>query len=410
MNPSGINLIWLTPEFPSNINDTKGVYLYRTVKELSKLYKITVICLYPAAPPIFEMLRYWKDWKSIYKAWKLNYYKNDLNLESSKNLKIIYLRYYRFPRSYFHHIEGWFAYLQGRKIISNEIESNSIIHANWIFPAGTFAKIISKKFKVPFLVSLMGSDVKRLVKDSIFWKNAKQLLLNANKVAAVTNDLFEQCKLLDIYIKENNKVLIDNIYESEKFTIKDRNETRKLLCLRNDRKYIFFAGGLIPVKNVHVLIEAFSQLLKNKINVSLLIAGAGAEEGNLKRLIDNLDIQNSVSFLGVLNSEKLISYYNASDIFCLPSKSEGLPNVAVESLFCGTPVVASSVGGIPTIIHEGKNGYLVEPNIPSELAEKLLIGLETNWKRDEIRKSISHLSKENVIKKYSQLYLSIAEN
>ncbi len=72
-----MNIIWLTPEFPSGKDNIKGIYIYRTVRELAKFYNVTVICLYPSAPPILEMLKYWKDRKKIYSDWKLNYGNNE---------------------------------------------------------------------------------------------------------------------------------------------------------------------------------------------------------------------------------------------------------------------------------------------------------------------------------------------
>lgn len=404
-----MNLIWLTPEFPSSKSNTKGIYIYRTVKELSKYYNVYVICLYPASPPIIEMLKYWKDWKKIYNDWKSNYPKSSDAPADFEDGKIIYLRYYRLPRGKFHHMEGWFAYLQAKKYLKNIIKKPAVIHANWIFPAGTMAKIISKKFNVPFIVSLMGSDVNRLVEGSTFWKSAKNILGRANKVTSVAQDLFEQCKNKNIPLDKSRTELIDNIYEAEKFIIKEKLEVRKILNIGEDTKIIFFAGGLIPLKNVDVLIKATAQLLKENNKIYLYLAGSGIEEGNLKRLVEKENIEDKVTFLGSLEAEDLINYYNAADVFSLQSKSEGLPNVIVESFFCGTPVVATDVGGISTIVKDGINGFLVEPNSVADLKNKLNRALNNSWNRKEIRKSISHLYPENVIKKYHKIYNSLVE-
>lgn len=405
-----MHIIWLTPEFPSNKENTKGVYIFRTVTELSKYYRITVVSLYPAAPPIFEMLRYPKDWKRIHSDWKKNY--NEIENTTSPNaaLKIIYLRYFRLPRSYFHNIEGWFAYFQLKKQLPQLLKKDSILHANWIFPAGTLAKIISKKYKVPFLISLLGSDINRLVEGTVFWKSARRLLLNANKVTAVTNELFEACTQKNIIIKPENKIQIDNIYESEIFKIFDKNEIRNELSINQSEKIIFFAGGLVPVKNVDVLINAFENIYKKFSNIKLLIAGNGSEEGLLKRLVQTKSLNDKIKFVGNLNTGNLVKYYNAADVFCLPSKNEGLPNVIVESFFCGTPVVASRVGGIPTIVQNELNGFLAEPNSIDDLALNLEKGLLFNWNREEIRKSISNLMPEKVLIKYKNLYESMIGN
>ncbi len=294
-------------------------------------------------------------------------------------------------------------------ILSKNVTSNTIVHANWIFPAGTMARIISKKYKIPFIISLMGSDVNRLLKGTSSWKSARTLLLKANRVTAVTDDLFKKCASLNINIEQAKKTLIDNIYDTRNFIIKDRKHVKNLLGLEDRDKILFFAGGLIPVKNVNVLIEAFSHVVKTNYNLSLFIAGSGSEEGNLKRLVLENNIRENVKFLGPLVSEDLINYYNAADLFCLPSKSEGLPNVIVEALFCGTPVVASSVGGIPTIIKPGENGFLVEPNSVYELADKINEGLCINWDRNKIRDSISQFAPDNVLTKYKLLYNSLMD-
>ena len=315
------------------------------------------------------MLKYWSDWKSIYHDWKYNYPKNSIAPEELKD-QIIYLRYYRLPRGIFKHIEGRFVYFQSRKYLSRILDKHSIIHANWIFPAGTMANIISKKYNIPFLVSLLGSDVNMLIEGTKFWKAAKQLLGQANKITAVTNNLFEKCKEKHINIENKKKEIIDNIYETDKFILKDKNQTRKLLGIDSDIKMVFYAGGLIPLKNVNILIEAVFNILKSIRNVKLYIAGLGSDEGILKRLVKNRGIGNKVFFLGSLQTDQMINYYNCADLFCLQSKSEGLPNVIVESFFCGTPVVATAVGGIPEIVKEGINGFLVIPNSIEDLLIK----------------------------------------
>ena len=184
--------------------------------------------------------------------------------------------------------------------------------------------------------------------------------------------------------------------------MKDISGLRKNYNFGIDKKIIFFAGALRKIKNADVLIKAFAKLNREKLH--LLIAGAGFEEANLKDLVRRLKLEDEVKFLGNLNSEKMIDFYNLSDVFCLPSKNEGMPNVVVESLLCGTPVVASRVAEIPFMIKEGETGYLVEPNSAEDLAEKLEMSLNNDWDREKIRASMAHLSKENIVAQYRKVY------
>ena len=404
-----MNLIWLTPEFPSSANNYNGMYIYRTVKELAKYYKVYVVCLYPALPPILNMIKYWRDWKSIYNNWKNSYPRNSEAPSEFSDGQIIYLRYYRLPKGKFHHIEGWLAYIHARKYLSKIVDSSSIIHANFVFPAGTMASIISRKYNVPFLISLLGSDINELIEGTKFWKVTKKLLKQAHKVTAVSNNLFDKCIEMHIDIEGSKKELIDNFYEADKFIIKNRNKIKELLRIDLNVKMIFFAGSLVPIKNVDILIEAVSNILNSRSDVNLFIAGSGIHLGLLERLVENKRIKDKIFFVGRLSNEELINYYNAADVFCLPSKSEGLPNVIVESFLCGTPVVASAVGGIPTIVKEGVNGFMTEPNSVKDLEEKIKISLNYSWNRESIRESVSSFFPERVVEKYHDIYKSLAE-
>lgn len=140
----------------------------------------------------------------------------------------------------------------------------------------------------------------------------------------------------------------------------------------------------------------------------MFIAGSGEKEHHLKNLVKRLNVADKVSFLGNLNQTELVEYLNAADVFCLPSKNEGTPNVLVESMLCGTPVVASNVGGIPDVISPGVNGFLLEPSSVQDISKKLEDALNINWDRDLIRQSVKRFFTDEVVKKYHALYEELA--
>ena len=145
------------------------------------------------------------------------------------------------------------------------------------------------------------------------------------------------------------------------------------------------------------LIKAFSEIVRVKYSCNLLIAGAGLKENYLKDLVRQLKMDDYVNFLGNLSQEDLIDYMNVADVFCLPSKNEGTPNVIIESLLCGTPVVASNVGGIPRVIKQDENGYLFEPMKIHDLKDILLKSLDREWDRESLRKSVKSFFNSEII-------------
>ena len=398
-----MKIIWITSLFPT-YNSIVGIYLYRTVKVLSKYYNVNTVCIFPAVPPFLKMIE--KPFVAIktYNNWQKNFPKRPLPPNDIDKSSVYYTRYWRLPRVLFNHLEGYFAYLKTKKIIKTLITRDTILHSHWIFPSGQLARIIAKKHKIPYVVSLLGSDVHNLKYGTIYWYFAKKVLEDAKIICSVSHQLVEKCIKENIKIDMNKVVYIDNIYDENIFTMKDKYLIRnQIYDMAEKDKIILFAGNLVDIKNVDTLIKAFSEILKINQDCKLFIAGTGIKENYLKDLVKQLQL-NGVKFLGNLFQEDLINYMNAADVFCLPSKNEGTPNVIIESLLCGTPVVASNVGGIPDVIKQGENGYLFNPLMVEELKNQLLESLNRNWDRQKIRNSVERFYNSEVIKEYHELY------
>ena len=146
----------------------------------------------------------------------------------------------------------------------------------------------------------------------------------------------------------------------------------------NGAKVILFIGRIDPIKGLDTLVKAIS-ILRNTPGLKLIIIGGSDEadsESNrelqrIKTLVKNLDISSIVSFLPGQRQEVLTYYYSAADVLAIPSRYESFGMVALEAMACGTPIVASNVGGLPFTIPEKKAGFLVPPGDDRSLAEKL---------------------------------------
>jgi glycosyltransferase involved in cell wall biosynthesis len=140
----------------------------------------------------------------------------------------------------------------------------------------------------------------------------------------------------------------------------------------NQAADIVYAGVLIPRKGVHHLLKAFAQLAQPRARLHLV---GGAENATyaeeLRRQAAELGIGDRVTFAGDVSQAELACYFAGARAMVLPSLSEGLGRVVVEAMLLGTPVIGSRVGGIPDLIVDGENGYLVEAANESELTAAL---------------------------------------
>ena len=143
-----------------------------------------------------------------------------------------------------------------------------------------------------------------------------------------------------------------------------------------DKKIILFVGRIEPLKGIGQLLRAMTYL-QNSHRPRLVIIGGDEhshhEMERLKRLSGDLQIEDSVIFLGLIKHEKLPYFYSAANTCVIPSYYESFGLVALESMACGTPVVATNVGDLKSIIHQGETGYVVMDNTPRSLADKITL-------------------------------------
>ena len=157
----------------------------------------------------------------------------------------------------------------------------------------------------------------------------------------------------------------------------DKMEARRQLGLNGD-KTVVFVGRIEPLKGIDRLMTAMTYL-KNGYRPRLLVIGGGEnsrhEVERLRKLAEELRIEATIDFLGLIKQPDLPLFYSAADVCVVPSYYESFGLVALESLACGTPVVTTRVGGAENIIRHGETGYLVANNDPRSLAEKIMLAL-----------------------------------
>lgn len=182
-----------------------------------------------------------------------------------------------------------------------------------------------------------------------------------------------------------------------------KKETARDYLGFNGDEIILFVGRIVPIKGIDRLLMAMTYLEKREKTKLVVIGGdehCKDEVERLKALTKRLDIDDSVNFLGLVEQEELPYFYSAADLCVFPSYYESFGLVALESLACGTPVVATRVGGIEEVIKEGETGYVVKDNAPDHLADKITLMLSMSKAKAEainsIRASVTQYSWANI--------------
>lgn len=155
------------------------------------------------------------------------------------------------------------------------------------------------------------------------------------------------------------------------FNVKPKDQFQEFAGLHISKR-VLFVGRLHPVKRVHLLIEAFSQLTKVCDDAILVIIGDGEERQRLAKQVRTLGLDTNVKFLGFLSHENVLEVMKQSDVLVLPSIMEGNPRVLIEAMMVGLPIVATNVPGIRDMVQHAKTGYLVEQATPENLCSAMM--------------------------------------
>lgn len=231
----------------------------------------------------------------------------------------------------------------------------------------------------------------------------RNLVQNCHRVIAPTEK--EKRALIRHYGASSQKIsVVPCGVNLEHFKIIGKAQARHYLGLDND-KIILFVGRIDPLKGIDNLIKALP-FLRHIPKLRLVIIGGGEhsqrEIEQLQKLAHNLEVQDSVAFLGLIKHDQLPYFYNAADLCVVPSYYESFGLVALESLACGTPVVATDVGNHESVIRQGDTGYVIQDNVPGRLASKiaLLLSQRATGRRSaqSIRATVSKFSWSNIAK------------
>jgi glycosyltransferase involved in cell wall biosynthesis len=275
-----------------------------------------------------------------------------------------------------------------------------IIDAHYVYPDGLAAVVIGNTINRPVVLTARGTDINLFPNLPLIRPMIRYSLKKAVRVISVCEALKK--RMTQLSIQPGKIRVIPNGVDLSKFGVADRKDSKRLLGLDTTWRILLSVGELIPRKGFHVLIEAFSELLKTdkEEDYQLFIVGEGSFRQTLSQQIHNLSLESRVYLVGERPNNELRHWYNAADVFCLASSREGWANVIMEALACGTPVVATDVWGAPEILTTREVGFLVRQD-SKEICDMLRLALKTDWDRHKIHQHVAGRTWNTVAKEVS---------
>jgi teichuronic acid biosynthesis glycosyltransferase TuaC len=350
-----MRLLFITNVFPNPLQPTRGMFNYELVRALSAGHEVRVVS--PIA---------WTDeWrrKRGTVGMPRGRWSNPAGLPG---VKAFYPRYLFTPKV-FRDQYGRFMWYSVRGTVRRQVASfrPDAVLGYWVHPDGAVAVRAARLAGVPSAIMVGGSDVLVLTTEPARRKRILNVLNIADVVIPVSEDLGRNLAGLGV-APEKIKVVPRGV-DRDRFSPGSSAEARRRLGIGPGGPVVLWVGRMHPVKGLDVLVDACARLRSQGVSFRLYLVGDGPERDRLQRQAETLGVSELISFPGSVAHVDLPDWYRAADVMVLPSRSEGVPNVLRESLACGTPFVASRVGGIPEITPDP--GWLVPPEDPAALAE-----------------------------------------
>ena len=275
-------------------------------------------------------------------------------------------------------------------IIRREVEHHrryegfapDLIDAHLAYPDGYAAVRVAQALDLPVTITLRGHDINDFHRFPVRWRQVLHGLRHATRIFGVCQALLD--KAIEAGVAPADTVPLTNGVNLDHFGPMPQTEARAGLELPLDRRIVLSVGHMVPRKGFHVLVDALRRMhAAGEKDVLMVFVGAGGEEGDysaeIRRLVAQAGLVDSVRFAGAVPNHELRRYYAAADLFALASDKEGWANVLFESLACGTPVVATRVWGTAECICRPTYGRLVDDRDGTSFAAALSGALATPW-------------------------------
>jgi len=382
-----MKVLVLTDLFPTPQNPNHGIFIYQWAFHLSKICDMTVYQV------IFQEIEKPADRNETAHFGEI--YPQNQPFVWIQRIKTIsrFDRIWRRSRQFYRQVES---------DLAQSIGEFNIIIGQMGCPGGYTAVRLARKFEKKSIVGLRGSDVNAYLTRPVLKRFMRRTLNQADQLVTVSAAM--KAELIRRGYPESKISVVYNGVDEALFHPLDLAESRKQLNLPQEKKILLFVGSLtITSKGIDLLLDAVQEITESNLMVYLI--GTGEEKPQIEALIHQKQLSDKIILHEPVPHAKLNDWFNAADLLVLPSRREGVPNVILEAMATGTPVVASNVGGIPEIIIPEITGLLHRSGSVNDLKDKITDALNHSWDDQAISQSSQRFSWES----NSQQYLQIVE-
>ena len=386
-----MNILTFSSLYPNNTNSIHGIFIERRLKELVRRTSIrsTVVAPVPWFPFRSRVFGDYAKLAAITRS------------ERRSGLDVWHNRYPVIPKIGMNVAPKLMAHASKRTVQRCVTENGiRLIDAHYFFPDGVAASILARELDIPYVITARGSDINLIASFASPRKQMLRAAQGASALVAVSEALANAMRNMGMPAEKihvlRNGVDLDFFYPADNHSASKDVFTSELTFLS--------VGTLKEAKGHDIAIQFVSRIPSAR----LFIVGRGPQESKLRSLANQLHVNDRVIFTGVLDQDSLRARYRAADALILMSEREGMPNVILESLACGTPVLATNVGGIPELLTESCCGELVSNRSAESLDDAWRKLSQRGIDADEIRQFSTRYSWQGTIGTLHKLMMDIA--
>ncbi|MEN9559401.1 MAG: hypothetical protein RLZZ502_612 [Pseudomonadota bacterium] len=348
-----MQLIVFTSLYPNSVNPQHGIFIRRRLLEIQKLadlkLRLQVIAPVPWAPPGLAPYQH---------------YARIPAQEVLDGITVHHPRYLVIPKIGMHLSPLSMAWASAQLVRTMlQQDRHSLLDAHYFYPDGVAAARLAQRFKLPLVISARGSDI-NLIANNYPW--ARRRIQAAAQQASANIAVAEPLALAMQALGMPRLYTLRNGVDTSLFYPCEQVLAKTELGLPAQVPVLCCVGNLVANKGQQHVLAALKQLPTHH----LLLAGTGTQKNQLLQQAHTLGVAERVHFLGSVPAERLRLVYSASDAMVLASAREGWPNVVLEALACGCPVIANEVGAVAQMLTHPKFGQLI--HAPEEIAKAVL--------------------------------------